>query len=68
MLDLDATTIPAPSACRRQANETTISRLAVEKLVSKIIAEAKSAVRAARPATDVGAEIELVAWKSRRVK
>ena len=68
VLDLDATTIPGPSACRRQVNKTTISRLTVEKLVSKIIAEAKSGVRAARPTADGGGEVELVAWKSRRIK
>jgi len=68
MLDLEATTIPGPSACRRQVNETTISRLTVEKLVSKIVAEAKRAVRAARPITNGSPEVELVAWKSRRVE
>jgi hypothetical protein len=68
VLDLEATTIPGPSTCRRQANETTISRLAVEKLVSKIVADAKSAVRAVRPITDGGGKVELVAWKSRRIE
>ena len=67
VLDLDATTIPGPSACRRQVNETTISSLTVEKLVSKIVADAKRAVRAVRPITDVGVKVELVAWKSRRI-
>ena len=68
VLDLEATTIPGPSARRRQVNETTISRLTVEKLVSKIVADAKRAVRAVRPITDGGGEVELVAWKSRRIE
>src|SRR5215510_11667507 len=67
MLDLEATTIPGPSACRRQVNETTIFRLTVEKLISKIVADAKSAVRAVRPITDGGVEVELVAWEGRRI-
>src|SRR5262245_49752268 len=68
VLDLEATTIRGPSACRRQVNETTISRLTVEKLVSKIVADAKSAVRSVHPITDGGGEVELVAWKSRRIE
>src|SRR5262249_39822052 len=68
VLDLDATTIPCPSACRRQVNETTISRQTGEKLVPKIVADAKRAVRAVRPITDGGGEVELVAWKSRRIE
>ena len=68
VLDLEATTIRGPSACRRQVNETTISGLTVEKLVSKIVADAKSAVRAVRPITDGGGEVELVAWKSSRIE
>src|SRR6266542_1496863 len=68
VLDLEATTIPGPSACRRQANETTISRLTVEKLVSKIVADAKSSVGAVRPITNGGGEVKLVAWKSRRIE
>src|SRR5262245_36000096 len=67
MLNLEATTIPGPSARRRQVNETTISRLTVEKLVSKIVADAKSAIRAVRPITDGGVEVELVAWEGRRI-
>jgi len=68
VLDLEATTIRGPSACRRQVNETTISGLTVEKLVSKIVADAKSAVRAVGPITDRGGEVELIAWKSRRIE
>ena len=68
VLDLEATTIPGPSARRRQVNETTISRLTVEKLVSKIIADAKRAVRTVRPITNISREVELVAWKSRRIE
>ena len=68
VLDLEATTIPCPSARGRQVNETTISRLTVEKLVSKIVTESKSAIRAARPIADEGGDVELVAGKSRRVE
>ena len=67
MLDLEAATIPCPSARGRQIDEARISRLPAESLVSKIIAEGETAVWAARPIADEGGEVELVAGKSRRV-